>query len=327
MSKGIRLTEKEKGKIEALRAEGYTYREVAKKIKRSVDVVHNYVKLGEKYGLRGKRGRKSEVGRVLKKKIISLASTKMLSSKDIKDELLVTESTRTIRRILSSCPTLVYKKFKSKPVLTENHKIARMKFARESIDTRREWSKIIWSDEKKFNLDGPDGIRYYWHDLRNEKHYLSKRAFGGGSLMVWGAFVGDKLLDLVVCEVTLDSRKYIAVLNKSLVPSMSRGLMFMHDGASVHRSNLTKNWLEKKNIPVIVWPAHSPDLNPIENIWGILTRAVFANGRQFHNKNDLREEILKQWSLIKPQDLSNHVKSMTDRVIELIQKNGGTTKY
>ena len=106
-----------------------------------------------------------------------------------------------------------------------------------------------------------DGIRYYCHDLRNEQKYLSKRAFGGGSLMVWGAFVGEKLFDLVVCEHTLDSYKYIDVLNKSLVPSMKRGLQFMHDGASVHRSIVTANWLEKKKIKVIEWPAHSPDLN------------------------------------------------------------------
>ena len=64
--------------------------------------------------------------------------------------------------------------------------------------------------------------------------------------MVWGAFVEDKLLDLVVCEGTQDSTKYIEVLNKSLVPSMNHGPMFMHDGASVHRSNLTKNGSKKR---------------------------------------------------------------------------------
>ena len=145
--------------------------------------------------------------------------------------------------------------------------------------------------------------------------------------MAWSALIREKLFDLVVCEHTLDSYKYIDVLNKSLVPSMKRGLQFMHDGASVHRSIVTTNWLEKKKIKVIEWPAHSPDLNPMENIWGSLTRAVYANGRQFKNKDDLKKEVLKQWSQIKPKILLNHVESMSDRIVAVIQKNGGNTKY
>jgi transposase len=171
MSIGKRLSLKEQGKIDSLRQEGYSYREIAGKIKRSSTLVWNYVKKGEKYGLKGKRGRKSMITATLKKKI-HLASSKTLSSNDIKGESKLDESARTVRRILRSCPTLVYKKFKSKPPLSDASKRGRMEFAEKSIEIRRDWSIVVWSDEKKFNMDGPDRIRYYWHDLRNEQQYL-----------------------------------------------------------------------------------------------------------------------------------------------------------
>lgn len=49
---------------------------------------------------------------------------------------------------------------------------------------------MVFSDEKKFNLDGPDGSRFYWRDLRHEPRYFSKRNLGGESLMVWAVFSG-----------------------------------------------------------------------------------------------------------------------------------------
>ena len=72
MSIGKRLTEREQGKIDALKAENFSNREVEKKIKRSPKVVNNSLKLGKKYGLKGRRGTKSSVRPLLKKKIIHL---------------------------------------------------------------------------------------------------------------------------------------------------------------------------------------------------------------------------------------------------------------
>ena len=78
----------------------------------------------------------------------------------------------------------------------------------------------------------------------------------------------------------------------------------MHDGASIHQSRETKEWLKSNKIPVLDWPTNSPDLNPLENLWGTLTRAVFANGRQFKTKTELKTEIFKQLALIKPKKLA-----------------------
>ncbi|VDP48585.1 unnamed protein product, partial [Heligmosomoides polygyrus] len=80
------------------------------------------------------------------------------------------------------------------PRLTDCHKPARLNFARAHMSTK--WKKVVFSDEKKWNLDGPDGYRHYWRDLRKEERVFSRRNFGGGSLMVWTAFSGHGLVAL-----------------------------------------------------------------------------------------------------------------------------------
>ena len=75
---------------------------------------------------------------------------------------------------------------------------------------------MVFSDEKKFNLDGADGSQFYWHDLRKEKQLFSKRLFGGGSDIVWGAFTAPGKVDLVGMEGKRNSTCYINVLEKYL---------------------------------------------------------------------------------------------------------------
>lgn len=327
MSRKHRLSEKEKGKIDLLKSEGFSNREIAKKIKRSPTVVNNYVNLNDNYGLKGNRGRKTKISGITKKRIIHLATAESMSATQIKQDLALPQSTRTIQRVLKRCPTLVYKKHKCRPHLTTAHKSARLAFASNSIKNNVEWSKVVWSDEKKFNLDGPDGIKFYWHDVRKEPITFSKRQFGGGSLMIWGAFVGDTIFDLHIMEGTYDAERYTDMLEERLVPFMQQDWIFMQDGASIHRAKHTKQWLKERNIPILEWPANSPDLNPIENLWGILTRAVFANGRQFKTKDELKTEILKQWDLIRAENLDSLVKSMPNRIIDVISRKGSNTEY
>ena len=81
-----------------------------------------------------------------------------------------------------------------------------------------QWQKIIFSDEKRWNLDGPDGRQYYWHDLRKEPLVLSKPTFGGGSVMVWGAFAWGGKYPLKFITGNVNSEVYQNIITEDLLP-------------------------------------------------------------------------------------------------------------
>ncbi|KAI5152857.1 hypothetical protein ENBRE01_3068 [Enteropsectra breve] len=75
------------------------------------------------------------------------------------------------------------------------------------------------------------------------------------------------------------------------------------------------------------WPAYSPDLNPIENLWGLLVQRAYANGTQFANNDEMKLMLTQEWREIGQEHLMNLSMSMKDRIVRVLTKNGSNTKY
>ena len=78
---------------------------------------------------------------------------------------------------------------------------------------------------------------------------------------------------------------------------------------------------------VLQWPACSPDINPVENLWDILVHRVYARNRQFQTVDALRVAILEGWYGIQEDILVLLIGSMSNRVFELITSKGGSIHY
>lgn len=139
---------------------------------------------------------------------------------------------------------------------------------------------------------------------------------------------------LVFVKTTMNSQGYCSVLDEALLPLLEEKYgrddeqaLFQQDNASIHTSRFTRQWMDDCDIDLLPWPAKSPDLNVIENVWGWLVLEVYENNRQFETVSDLKEAIAHAWEKITPRRLKNLIESVPRRLADCIRNHGGATRY
>ena len=89
------------------------------------------------------------------------------------------------------------------------------------------------------------------------------------------------------------------------------------------------DYLHKKErqgiIKLMKWPAQSPDLNPIEQLWALLDEKI--NKSRATNLSSLFDQLNNAWKTIDTNILKKYVNSMHSRCRAVIKAKGGHTKY
>jgi hypothetical protein len=105
---------------------------------------------------------------------------------------------------------------------------------------------------------------------------VSKVPHVGGGVMVWADISYGQRTQLHLSDGNLNAQRYRdEILRPIVVPFIRRHqLMFQHDNARPHVTSVFTHFLEDENVPVLPWPAYSPDMSPIEHVWNALDRRV-----------------------------------------------------
>ena len=105
-----------------------------------------------------------------------------------------------------------------------------------------------------------------------------------------------------------------------------KGYILMRDNAPSHICEKTIEFIKRAKINEWKeWPAYSPDLNPIEHVWGLIKSQPMK--KEINKKSELIIEIKNAYNEIDDEAISNMIESFPSRVAECIENEGDRVPY
>lgn len=224
---------------------------------------------------------------------------------------------------------LVYRLRKPKPLLSLKDKLSRLRFARVRRP-RGFWQRLMWSDETSFALYS--STRGEWVPAGSQAAPRETVKWPP-RIRVWAAISAKGKTPLVRIPKSMNAEAFKKLLKEKLLPLMREiydgspdGFVLMQDGDGTHTATKVQNALFEEGIELLLpWPAHSPDLNPIENAWSIVERYLEqVNPR---TERGLWDAMQDGWNKIDQGTLLRLTGSLPSRLKAVKASAGGHTKY
>jgi transposase len=311
-----------------------SYSKIAKELDVSKSTVHKYLQLWRDrvpVAEVKQAGRPRKITETVRRQIRAiLPKNPAISSKGIANQLAKGSATTNPVVVCSSTVRRAMKEMnyennlpKVVPLLTETQRVKRLTWCKQNL--KRRWKKVIFSDETSIELDRCKIKK--WHP-KGKRPYVCKTKFSR-KIMFWSAIGINCKAPIIVLRGTVNTEKYIELLESHFLPWLKEKCLdthiFQQDNAPAHTSKRSIAFIRSQNLKLLDWPANSPDLNPIENIWSILKNAV--DKRSPKTLEELERVAINEWDKIDQQIIQKTIKSMNRRINQVLSRNGEKCDY
>jgi len=208
----------------------------------------------------------------------------------------------------------------------------RFNFAVQCQKNNLDWRSIIFTDESDLFPDKQGKLHYrrYEGEMVDLDVGIETR-WDPRKVKVWGSISYDGVGRLVKYTKTVKSDKYIEFLNDVLLEDFPglRGTktrrgkyLLQQDNARPHVSYDVKKYLEAQHVHCLVWPSYSPDLSPIENVWGFIKEELYKKNNELFTVDDTWEEIQRIWNFDVDPLLRKLYEDIPFRIQKVIDRQG-----
>ncbi|GFW06825.1 uncharacterized protein TNCV_3289251 [Trichonephila clavipes] len=155
--------------------------------------------------------------------------------------------------------------------LTAKHGRQRLQWAHERRAWQADWHHVVFSDDSRFNLWDPDGrirVRLCAGEGCLPECVIERHSGLTPGVMVWVAISYHERSNLLRIEGNLNSNRYVS-----------------------------------QHMQLLPWPAHPPDISPIEHVWDLVGRRLTLDPRHAASKNELLLLIQAIWNSLPQADI------------------------
>lgn len=205
-------------------------------------------------------------------------------------------------------------------LIRDVNRLKRKEWCQKQIDMKEKFEDVVFTDECTVQLDHHGRLCFR---KVGESRALKQRPKHPAKVHIWGGISVRGATRVVMFTGIMNAPRYVKILEAGLVPFITKyfpdGHKLQQDNDPKHKSNCVKNFFEAKQINWWKTPPESPDLNPIENVWGSLKQFLRSTYKP-SNMEELKAGIQQFWLTLTPavcRKYIGHLHKVMPKVIEL----------
>jgi transposase len=333
------LSERDRYKIQFMYASGTGPSDIAKQLHINRDTVYRWIRKEnntDSVSDDSRSGRPTKIDNDTKQAIVSLmegkqhASTRNIAGV-LRDKGINDISYRTVAKVAHEEGLYPYHR-PPRPMLSSYDMQRRLRFARSYLNFG--WEGVVFSDESGYQLNQMGNTKndVMWCHSASEVDPKEKVSYDT-SVKYWVGMSIHGFTPVVFIDGPFNTDTYMNILQSTLLPFLQntfnhKTYTFQQDNSPVHTSKKIQQYIHNNlnsNITPGEWPPHSPDLNPIENVFSIIDEKMSM--KKMTTKNEIKKFITQLYKNFSNQYISSLYNSMNNRMQAVIDSKGGHTTY